>query len=457
MPTTLTPPTAQPPVGSIAPGAESLAQSYDPPVRGPVLLGNDGFSATDATFRAAKAVAERLGTGVEVVGVLEPFPSYLTAPEIPILPPDVESARRETIHTAIERRLEAMGGGAEQWPILVVYGEPARTLAGVAREHESSMIVVGAGRREQRGRVVFGGDRALRVVRSANRPVLVVAPDFHELPKTVVVGIDFSPPSVRAARAALLLVGTEGRLVLVHVRPAIDLMPSPIPTIGSQSYDALVAVWRRQAEADAAQLFEHLREELRPYVPAGVTVETRTRGGAVLSQLLGVADDVGAEMIAVGTHGPGVVERFFLGSVATNALRASGRTVLVAPPPSPVEAARIDLRLRGTTTITRADEWEPALEAFSKRNAGRRVRLEVDDPELGAQVQQAGFALLGVSYDHHDRRIEIMLGDPADNTRHLTRTIAHADDVAFYAGPEERERALRIERGRGQTLFTFLD
>jgi hypothetical protein len=231
-----------------------------------------------------------------------------------------------------------------------------------------------------------------------------------------------------------------------------------VPTLGKQSYDALLAIWRERADSDTARLFERLREELRPYVPAGVTVETRNRGGAVLSQLLGVADDVGAEMIAVGTHGPGVVERFFLGSVATNALRAAtGRSVLVAPAPSPVECGRIELRLRGTTKIERAEEWEPALEAFSMRNIGRRARLEVDDPELGAQVQQSGFTLLGVAYDHHDRRIEIMMGDPRDRTRHLTRTIAHADDVAFYAGDDGRERAMRVERGKGQTLLTFID
>ena len=238
MPATLTPPTALPPVGVIAPVADPLAQSYDPPVRGPVLLANDGFSATDATFRAAKAVADRLLTDVEVVGVLEPFPSYLSAPEVPILPPDVEEARRTTVRAAITRRLEEVDEGAESWAVSVVYGEPARTIAGFGREHESSVIVVGAGRREQRGRVVFGGERALHVVRAANRPVLVVPPDFRDLPKTAVVGVDFSPPSVRAARAALLLLGREGRLVLVHVRPAIELLPTPVPSRSATAFAA---------------------------------------------------------------------------------------------------------------------------------------------------------------------------------------------------------------------------
>jgi hypothetical protein len=81
----------------------------------------------------------------------------------------------------------------------------------------------------------------------------------------------------------------------------------------------------------------------------------------------------------------------------------------------------------------------------------------VDDPDMGAQVQESGFALLGVTYDRHDRCIELMMGDPKDRARHLTRTIPRADDVAFYAAPDGREKALRIERGHAQTLLTFLD
>jgi hypothetical protein len=97
------------------------------------------------------------------------------------------------------------------------------------------------------------------------------------------------------------------------------------------------------------------------------------------------------------------------------------------------------------------------LEKFSARNDGRRVKLEVDDPELGAQVQQAGFSLLGVTYDHHDKRIDVMLGDPQNRTRHLTRSIPGADDVSIAAGPGGPERTLRILSGRSQTLVTFLE
>ncbi|HET7458301.1 MAG TPA: universal stress protein [Gemmatimonadaceae bacterium] len=457
MPRTVSPPSAYPDPGATGAPAGPLSQSYDRIVRGPVLLATDGSSSTDATLLAARQAAERLGTTVEVVGVLEPFPSYVMAPEVPILPPDVEEARRTGLGAAIARRLMSVGNGAEDWPIQIHYGSPASTIVATARGRDSSVIVVGSGRHEARDRI-FGGERAVRVVRSADRPVLVVRPDFMSLPSTVVVGVDFSPASVRAARAALMLLPAQGRLVLTYVQPVVDLPTVPPATVAVDTgFDVLVSRWHEAEELRTIRLFERLRAELAPYVSPTVTVETRTRRGVVLRELLAVADEVGAGMLAVGTHGPNVIERLFIGSVAADALRDSGMTVLVSPAPSPVECARLDLRLHGTTELRKADDWEPALAAFTQRNAGRRARLEVDDPEFGAQTQEFGYTLRGISYDHHDRRVEIMMSDPNDRVNHLTRTIARVDDVGFYATADGRERALRIGSGRGQTVLTFVD
>jgi len=453
--TTPTPPAGPMSLGTDAPPA-ALARSYDPPLRGPILLASDGRGATDATFAAARFVAERLGTAVEVVAVLEPLPVYLMAPEVPVVPPEFERERHAALEETLRARLAA--AGVDRWPVRFRFGEAASTIVETARERDSTLIVVGLGRHLVRDRIL-GGEHALRVVRAADRPVLAVGPEFRSIVRTAVVGVDFSPASVRAARAALLMLPENGRLVLVHVHPPLDL-PLAAETggaIGRGELEQITARWAGEAEVAAGGRFALLRDELRQYTPPGATIETRVREGPVVETVLAVADEVGADLVAAGTHGPGLVERFFVGSVATDLLRAAGRTVLIAPQPNPAEAARLRLRLDGTAELTRRGDWAAALDAFSKRNAGRRARLEVDDPDIGAQVQETGFALLGAAYDRHDRSIELMLGDAKDCTHHLTRTIRRADDVAFYAGPDGRERALRVEHGRGQTLLTFAD
>ena len=445
------------PLADLSTNLEPLTRTYDPPVRGPIMLASAGSGRTDATFYLAGALAERLGVGVEIGGVLEPNPVLLLGDQPSLYPPDFESIQREVIKSAIVRRLCAVGREAERWPVGIFYGDPGKTVARVARERDSTMIVCGLGKHDLANRLP-GGERALRIVRAADRPVLAVSSDAIALPKTAVVGMDFSPSSVRAARAALLTLADDGLLVLVHVRPRIDLLPLYASAErASHSYETLLAQWRLKTEAETAALFSRVRDELRPYLRTGMTLETETRSGVVLEELLTAADEKDAQMIAVGTHGPGVFERLFVGSVATEILRHARRSVLVAPPPNVAEVTRIELRLRGTADFTRADDWAAALGNFSARNDGRRVRLEVDDPDIGAQVQQSGFALLGVAYDHHDQRVVVMLGDARDGTRHLTRSISHVDDVSIMAAPNGPECALRVLSGRSQTLLTFID
>jgi nucleotide-binding universal stress UspA family protein len=437
--------------------ARPLAQTYDPAVRGAVLLATDGRGETDATLRAAAAVAARLETSVEVVGVLDPFPGFFTAMETTALSPVIEASRRTAILESIEGRLNAVGGGAERWPVTVVIGEAGWAVSDRARTEGSSVIVVGTGRHEGRG-PMSGAERAVRIVRSADRPVLIVRPDFAGLPTTAVVGMDFSPASVRAAHAALRLLADGGRLVLLHVAPSVELPAMPLAAIIREgSFEPLYAGWREKRDGDVATLFERLLEELRPSTARGVTVETRSRVGDVLTHLISSSDEVGAEMLAIGTHGPGIIERMFLGSVAINALREADRTVLVAPAPDVVESGRLELRLRGTTETRHAADWGPLLDAFSKRNEGRPARLDVDDPHAGARTAVNGYGLFGVAYDAHDESTAIMLGASADRVRHVTHSVPLTDFVVLYAAPDGRDQALRLSSGRAEALLTFLD
>src|SRR5690348_1653365 len=76
------------PLADLSTNLEPLSRSYDPPVRGPVLLASAGNGATNATFFLASALAERFNVGVEVAGVLEPYPVLLFGEQPPMYPPD---------------------------------------------------------------------------------------------------------------------------------------------------------------------------------------------------------------------------------------------------------------------------------------------------------------------------------------------------------------------------------
>ena len=103
------------------------------------------------------------------------------------------------------------------------------------------------------------------------------------------------------------------------------------------------------------------------------------------------------------------------------------------------------------------ERWAEEFAAFTKRNAGRRASLEVDDPEFGAQAQEHDYPFLGVAYDHHDDRVEIMLGDFIGVQRHLTRGISGVKSVDRLIDGNGRDRILRIAHGDGQTILTLAD
>jgi nucleotide-binding universal stress UspA family protein len=420
--------------------ALSPERRRNPARQGPVLLAMDGTWVSDAPLLAARLAAERMGVALRVVTVLEPIPRYPRSPEMS-LPESVEAERRVAREASLRYRLQTALGPSADWQLDVRYGPVAREVAALAQELSASLVVVGSAPHRRLRRRIAGG-RALQMLRDLRCPVLSVAPQAEPTFARAVVAVDFGAASIRAAHAALLLVPDGGVLTMLHV-----LMPREIGVPLSEA----------ALDTGVATLFVRLREELRPYVPPGVSLETRTVTSSVADGVLRLGDDLDADLIAVGTHGPGVVERLFVGSVAADVLHGASGTVLASPAPGGAESVRIGLRMMGSAATTGSGDWAAVLDGVTLRNPGRPVTIEVNDPEIGAQVQARGYRLMGATYDHNDRRVDLMLGDPAGAQRHLTRTIEGVDEIALCSGTDGRDHVLELRHGRGQTLVVFGD
>ena len=138
----------------------------------------------------------------------------------------------------------------------------------------------------------------------------------------IVVAVDDSPESLHALDLAAVIGGPRAAaLTIVHVRPQpVGLGLGPAATI--EYADA-------QAALDAA-IGTEVAERLAGYAGAwAVTV----RSGHVGHELLAAADEVDADLVVVGHRSHGPVRDALLGSVATNVVHHSRRSVLVAVPP----------------------------------------------------------------------------------------------------------------------------
>jgi len=153
----------------------------------------------------------------------------------------------------------------------------------------------------------------------------------------LVVGVDGSPESIDALRAAVGLAATTGReLIVVHVRHANALAatgviaePGSGPAIG-EALDAVEARSRAAAE--------------RVMRDRGVDWRFETADGDPARALIAAAREGGADGIIVGGHRHGVVGGLVTGSVAQKLVRHSPVSVSVVrdgqASPLPVAAGR---------------------------------------------------------------------------------------------------------------------
>jgi hypothetical protein len=115
----------------------------------------------------------------------------------------------------------------------------------------------------------------------------------------------------------------------------------------------------------------------------------------------------------------------------------------------------LERQTTGTSVTRTPAEWNDELQGFVERNRDRRTVLEIDDPSIGAQVQETGYVLVGAAYDQHDGRVTLMFGGMQAGGAHLTRSLGSVRSLAVHADPNDTDEALFIESGEGSALLTF--
>lgn len=404
---------------------------------GPILVATDGTSSANAALKAAALMADRTNAHVTVLAVLEPLPLVAADYGLLLPPAETDEARRQALAQRVRDQVQEVAGSRPNWDVQVRDGDPAAVIARMGRESKARMIIAGIGHHDLLDRM-FGGETALHTLRLSKVPVFAVPPGFVSLPQRLAIAIDFSEPSIIAAGAALALLPSVTMVYLVHVAPRLELQP--------EAY----AAWMSDYSEGVEPAFTRVRNRLE--VPAGVTVETITLTGKPTKAILDFVKSAHIEAIVTGSRGAGLVDRILVGSTATGLIRGAHCAVFAVPTPLGAGARRLDA---GTPDEIPENEWADALEAFTRRNAGRLATLEVDDPEIGAQAQQHDYPFLGAAYDHNDRRIELMLGEMENSTRHLTRGIGDVRQLDLLKDAAGRDWVLRIAHGSGQTILTL--
>lgn len=401
----------------------------------PILVATDGLSQSNGALVVAQTLAKALRANLHVVAV-NPMINVVASDGQSFVDPNLIASMRADLTRRVRAQCQRTDESPDGYEIL--NGDPAWVIRDKASERHAQLIVVGLGRHELVDRI-FGDETALKIVRTTHAPVLAVPESGAAVPRHAIVGIDFSEGSLMAAQAALRLLVDGGVLELVHVVPTERLL-----------YDAWVS------KEEYLRFVRHSLTRFRARLPGhdGVRVEDGILSGEPAKELIGHAQRVGADLIATGSHGHGFISRLIVGSVTTKLLRTATCSVLVIPA-DPLQLDRTRVGTSGSLQLDRS-RWTEVLDDFTRRNAGRRTRLEVDDPELGAQQQEHEYPLLGITFDPVDDRVEIMLGELGAGEPHLSRSIGDVDSLDVLTNRDDHDVALRLRHGAGQTVLTLL-
>ena len=161
--------------------------------------------------------------------------------------------------------------------------------------------------------------------------------------RTIVVGVDYSDHSVDAVDEAL-------RIAAARDVPVVPVLVLPGgPATGGPDAEEMTSELVARSKENLAQLIQARARALG--VSLG-SVEPQVRFGAAADQLIAVAREVGARLVAVGSHGREGISHLLLGSVADEVMRKAPCSVLIARSAGDPSTAPRSTRERSTVKDT---------------------------------------------------------------------------------------------------------
>ncbi len=278
-----------------------------------VLVATDYSEAASAALQYGEYLALRYGAQLHVVHVQADALSVNGVVGWPVsmeLTPEQRKA-------VTDKLVASVSGLACSAATTVLWSEsPPAAIRDYAQTHGVDLLVLGSHCRTGIQRF-FLGSVAAEVVRLADVSALVVGQQ-HGRPtdgfRHIFVGVDFSPESVAALRAAeRMATAGQTRITAIHVFDNTTLSPYYLYRAEQDDRD-----WARE-QFDKMFANEGFSQD----------IETLVAMGRPHTQIVEHARESDVDLIVMGSRGLGVLQRMLLGSVTERVLRSAPCAVLV--------------------------------------------------------------------------------------------------------------------------------
>jgi nucleotide-binding universal stress UspA family protein len=297
-----------------------------------ILFAGDLSECSRGAFGAARSLAGDSGAHLHVVSVVEPVlmaapPGPARGARLPAVLPAITPAHLKDVEGQLRAFYRAEPPVAVDF--VVKDGNAADEILAAADEVDADLIVMGTRGRGGLDRLICGSV-AEAVIRRSSRPVLVVRQGEASRPdapiRTILHPTDFSGrsrPALGVARA--LARANNAALALIYVAPA--------EVVTGDTFYAPADLGPERAE------LAKLEEESARAGLEG-SVKARFCQGDPVTEILLAAEELGCDLIVLGTHGRTGVRRLLMGSVAESVIRrAPCLTLVVKDAPGAQEPA----------------------------------------------------------------------------------------------------------------------
>jgi len=291
---------------------DARAEDSRPETPTALLIATDGTAQSDAAIALARLLPLAGQGEVTVVTVVDNAPIPWGSVDRSVIM-DYKRGLREEARSRTQAQLDRLGD--KRWTFEMRSGDPAATIAAVAKESRSRIVVVGLGGHGAAARV-FGNETALQLMRISQVPVLAVDSKLKALPRRILVAIDFSDASIEAARLALEIAAPHAIVTLVHVVPweRTEYVPEQ---------------WFRDHEAHVGMQLTRVTGWLDR--GCNYRMHQKILYGKPAPSLLAFAEELDADLIVAGTHSRGFIGRVLGGETLSKLVRGARRSMLVLP------------------------------------------------------------------------------------------------------------------------------
>jgi nucleotide-binding universal stress UspA family protein len=289
-----------------------------------VVYATDFSAASEAAWDEARRLGKLFDAEIVVLHAVEPPP--LLPVDSPTAYQELLASARRAAEAGLDRLLGSVVGSGLKLRIRQEEGPAARRILEAVAQEMADLLVIGTHARRGVDRVILGSV-ADRLMRQAPCPVLTVRGPRRSAPRQGIRRVCYATDLSSTARAAWPLAvaiatasGADIDLVHVTFQPVAD-RHMPAEAIGRM----------------AQLLYEEARAEVEAFLAQSALPRGRVRvhllqGGTPDEGIVHRAEEHGADLIVMGTHGWSGLPRWLLGSVAHHVIHTAPCPVLTVSP-----------------------------------------------------------------------------------------------------------------------------